>query len=352
MPVTRGLFSGVLIMLATAALGVGASGQVTLYAAAHEPTVRAVAEAFEKKTGQKVALSIDADSGALAERVLGERGAPRADVVWVRDHAAAARLASEGVLAAHESAALTGWPEAFRDGGRRWYGFALRARVLVFDARQPPNLAPNPEKDTVPAEQMRQLYNPRFSDGAVIMARPWSNAGARNQCAALAAAWDPDGAAAWAYQMRRQQMRLVSTAGTAIASAASGDAFAALADSDEAWVAKADGALIAWAALKFDRFKIDATLEKACGPLLMPAAAARVKGGPDPQRAGALLEFLLSPEAERIIASGPGRCVPMHPSIAHEFPELKMDLTTAASASALADFAQPGLEAFARALPE
>lgn len=352
MPMTRGFLPGVLTMLATAAIGCGAGAQVTLYAAAHEPTVRAVAEAFEKKTGEKVTLAMEADGGALADRVLGEKGAPKADVVWVRDHAAAARLASEGALAPHESAALTGWPEAFRDGGRRWYGFALRARVLVFDARQPPNLAPNPDRDTVAAEQMRQLYNPRFSDGALAMARPWSNAGSRNQCAALAAAWDPDGAAAWAYQMRRQQMRLVSTAAAAISSAARGDAFAALADSDEAWLAKADGAQIGWAALRFDRFKIDATLEKACGPLLTPSAAAKVKGGPNPERAGSLLEFLLSPEAERVIASGAGRCVPIHPAVADQFPELKMDLTTAASASSLADSAQVGLEAFARALPE
>lgn len=351
MRMTRGFLSVVLITIASA-LPRGAAAQVTLYAAAHEPTVRAVAEAFEKKTGQRVTLVLEAESAALADRVLSEMGAPKADALWVRDHAEAARLASRGALAASEIAALRGWPEAFRDGGRRWYGFALRARVLAYDPRQAPNLSARPEAETIAPEQMRQMYHPRFSDGGVTMARPRSNAGSRNQCAALAAAWEPDGAAAWAFQMRRQQIRLVSSAAAAIASAARGDALAALADSDEAAIALAGGASIAWTPLRFDRFKISAEKEQDFGPLLVPSAAAVIKGAPNAAGAAALLEFLLSPEAERIIASGATRCVPLHPEVAAEFPDLKMDVATAVGAAALVDAADAGLEAFERALPE
>ena len=42
------------------------------------------------------------------------------------------RLADEGVLAEHDSAIAADRPAAFRDPLRRWYGFAARARVIVY----------------------------------------------------------------------------------------------------------------------------------------------------------------------------------------------------------------------------
>jgi ABC-type Fe3+ transport system substrate-binding protein len=46
-----------------------------------------------------------------------------------------------------------------------------------------------------------------------------------------------------------------------------------------------------------------------------------VRGGPGPAAAAKLLDFLLSPAAERVLAASDSRNEPVNPDVAREFPQ-------------------------------
>lgn len=328
-----------------------ADGALVLYAAAHEPTVRRLAEAFEQRSGVKVSVEMVSEGGGLVDRLEAEKSSPRADVVWVRDHVEAARAAGRGLLATHASPTAQRRPRTFSDPQGRWHGFSLRARALVYRMNAVPNFNPREEGEPFHPDQMRQCWHPSFGDGGVMMARVTSG-GSRAQCAALLAAWGRELAELWAFQMRRQQMRLVASEEAALASVRGEDSYVALVDSDSYWLARERGWDLGMTVIKFDRYTVQYEIDKTFGPLLIPSAVGLVAGGPNSAAAARFADFLLSPEAERLLASAGGRCVPIDETVAGEFPELRLPLDTAVDAATLAENADAGVEAFRAAIPE
>ena len=343
------LCSAALLTLTAAARG---AGGVTLYAAADEPTVRAVVSAFEKAVGVRVTVVMQDAKEPIAARIEREKASPAGDVLWVRDHVEASRLADAGLLQPHESPAVSAIPPAFTDPKRRWHGFGLRQRVLVWHKDFPPDLARGREGSTpVIVEQMRRLWHPIFGDGGVVMERPWNGGGSRAQTTALYLCWEREMSDMWIGQMRRQSFRLVASERAALKSVALRDAFVALADSDSVWIAREEHPDLMMGPIKFDRFNIQDEPVKAFGPLLLPSAAGIIAGAPNKADAAKLLDFLLSPAAEAILAGTRGRCVPMHPEVAAAQPDQKQDLATAADASAIARSAEDAMRFFTETLP-
>ena len=60
-----------------------------------------------------------------------ERARTRCDVFWSNEFAQMVSLANDGLLAAYDSPSAAEIPAGFRDPGRRWTGFAARARVFI-----------------------------------------------------------------------------------------------------------------------------------------------------------------------------------------------------------------------------
>jgi iron(III) transport system substrate-binding protein len=124
------------IVLAFASVGCSSSEPgVVLYVSADDHVARQVVQAFERETGIRVDTVSDTEqtkTTGLANRLRAERNNPQADVFWSSEIFNTINLAEEGVLEVYVPRTATDWPSGFRDPQHRWYGFAARARVIVY----------------------------------------------------------------------------------------------------------------------------------------------------------------------------------------------------------------------------
>jgi iron(III) transport system substrate-binding protein len=106
-------------------------GIVNVYSGRHYDSDRAVFRAFSEKTGIDV-RAIEADGAQLLERLKAEGEYTNADVIMTVDAGNLTRLVDANLLAPVTSPALDAVPARYRDPEGRWYAFARRARVLVY----------------------------------------------------------------------------------------------------------------------------------------------------------------------------------------------------------------------------
>ena len=288
---------------------------VVLYVSADDYVAREVVQAFETQTGIRVMMVGDIESKkttGLVERLRAEKDDPQADVFWSSELFMTIELADEGVLEPYESEATRDWPEMFRDPDRRWYGFAARGRVIVYS----PNRVPAEE---VPRTWMA-LTNDRFR-GRLVMADPrFGTTG--GHLAAMKAYWDrnvmPGYYAAFLEGLAENQTRLLASGNAGVVEAvARGEADVGMTDTDDVWAAQARGLEVD---LVYPSHSAEAD-EAGVGTLLIPNTVARVAGGPNPEAAGRLIDFLLSEQVERLLAESVSHNVPLRPGLADDYPE-------------------------------
>ncbi len=291
---------------------------VVLYVSADEHLARQVIREFRGQTGIRVDLVTDVEAKkttGLVQRLRAERDNPQADVFWSSEVFMTINLADEGVLEPYESVATTDWPRTFRDPKNRWYGFAARARVIVY---APDRVAENELPDT-----WMGLCDERFK-GRIVMADPrFGTTG--GHLAAMKAYWTGIMGAAYYTAfldgLAENNVRLLPSGNAGVVRAvADGEADLGLTDTDDVWAAKAQGANVR---LVYPRhaagFGDDGT-----GTLLIPNTVARVAGGPNPQTAAQLIDFLLSEQVERLLAESVSHNIPVRPSLADEYSEYQV----------------------------
>lgn len=309
---------------AGAALGAGCHAarreQVTLYSSADDPVLRQVVSAFEGESDVRVRAVGDTEATktfGLVERLLGERAHPRADVWWSSEPFGTIRLAREGIFEAYESPAARdvagGWPAGLRGRSGLWYGFALRARVIAFDERR---VTPD-----APPRTLRELSGERWR-GRVGMARPQFGT-TRGHMAALCLTWGEPAFRAWLEAMHANGLRLYDGNAAVVRAIAHGEIDAGLTDTDDVWSARRER----WpVGLAYESREVPGSAGAgplpSPGPMLIPNTVARVAGGPNPGAARLLIDFLLSPRVERLLAASDSRHVPVRPEIRGEFREL------------------------------
>ncbi|MBL0921635.1 MAG: substrate-binding domain-containing protein [Phycisphaerales bacterium] len=329
----------------------GGPGEVVLYHAPDEAIARPLIEAFEKKTGVTV-RAVGPGTGASivdpADRVRAEKDAPACDVVWSGGVAQVAALGRDGLLEAHVSESLSDWPEALRDENRLWHAFALRPRVMVFNAGDPP-LVSNQE-ETRPARHMRDFFHPNFRD-VFVMSYPHFGA-TQDHIGLMNATLGPAGIQLWAFQMRKQDLRLVKGDAEVVRVVAQRGARAGLVSAEFVRLARKRGEPVDMIPIRHDRYDFSGqNVTDAFGPVLVPHAVARIKGGPNGQNAALLIDFLLSPEAEEMLARGDGALLPARPEVAAKFPELATEDAAPLDCRTLPAQTEEGLSTFLRAFP-
>lgn len=282
---------------------------VVLYVSADDHIARQVVDAFESKTGIDVRVVGDTEqtkTTGLANRLRAEKDHPRADVFWSSEVFMTVALAEEGVLAPYDSAAAADRPAAFRDPQNRWFGFGARARVIVY---APDRVEPS----EVPRTWM-DLTDPRLK-GRVVIADPrFGTTG--GHLGAMAAYWSRlvgDGYYdAFLMGLSDNDLRMLPSGNAGVVRAvAAGEADLGLTDTDDVWAAKARGLNLE---LVYPRHAVDGV--PGGGTLMIPNTAALVSGGPNPQHARRLLDFLLSAEVERMLAESVSHNVPVRPGLA------------------------------------
>ena len=305
------------------------SDRVVLYVSADDHIARQVIDRFQNETGIRVDLVGDTEqqkTTGLALRLLAERDNPQADVFWSSEVFHTIKLAEEGVLEKYVSPATAGWPASFRGPGHRWYGFAARARVIVY--------APDRVPQGLPPATWMELTDRRFR-GRIVIADPrFGTTG--GHLGAMKAYWShlvaPGYYEAFLMGLADNEVRVLPSGNAGVVQAvASGEADLGLTDTDDVWAAQARGLSVE---LVYPRHSVEATA--GTGTLLVPNTVGRVRGGPNPQAAGRLIDFLLSHEVERMLAESVSHNIPVRPELAGDFPQyavpdpLQIDLGLAA----------------------
>jgi iron(III) transport system substrate-binding protein len=321
------------VVLASVAGGCSPSEPgVVLYVSADDHIARQVVGAFERETGIRVATVGDTEqtkTTGLANRLRAERDNPQADVFWSSEIFNTINLAEEGVLEAYEPRTATDWPRGFRDPQHRWYGFAARARVIVYAPdRVAPELRPRTWMD---------LTQGQFK-GRIVMADPrFGTTG--GHLAAMKAYWSKIVGRgyydAFLMGLAANQVRLLPSGNAGVVQAvAAGEADLGLTDTDDVWAARARGLNVD---LVYARHDVDPDAAGG-GTLLVPNSVGRVAGSPHPEAAGRLIDYLLSAQVERMLAESVSHNVPVRAELAADYPQytvpdpLRADYRRAATA--------------------
>jgi iron(III) transport system substrate-binding protein len=277
--------------------------KVVVYCSVDQTVAEPILAAFEKRSGIKVLARFDTEASktvGLVQRIRAEAAEPAADVFWSGEVFHTIRLAEESLLAEYQSEQTQSWPKAFTDPKNRWYGFALRGRVIAYHTER------------VPAEQaprsIEDLLNPKWK-GRLVMADPGFGTTGGD-----VASWFVHYGAERAHQIldafKTNQVRLVDGNSTAVRMVATGQADVCLTDTDDVYAAQRNRWPVAMNFLD----------QNGDGALAIPNTAALIKNGPHPPAAKKLMEFLLSEELEEMLVSSDSHNAPLHPRIVERHP--------------------------------
>jgi iron(III) transport system substrate-binding protein len=275
------VFAGISVAAALAVL-LKPGEDLVVYTSADSVYSRPVVEAFEKRTGLRVGLVPDAEAAkttGLYHRLLAEQGRPRADVFWSSEIGRTVLLEKQGVL-----------------NGRSHRDFACRVHIIIYN------------KELVkPADVPRSvldLADPKWK-GKAAMAYPLFGTTATH-AAALRLALGREKANDFFRKLVANGTQVVNGNGIVAERVAMGQAAVGFTDTDDYWGQADQGKPVG--------IVYPGQEEGGLGALVIPNTAAQVVRGPHPEAARLFLEFLASPEAERMLAAPPARHLPLNPA--------------------------------------
>jgi len=301
--------------------------QVVLYCSVDQTVAEPIIAAFKKQAGIKVLARYDTEASktvGLVQRIRAEVGSPTADVFWSGEVFHTIRLAREGLLVPYYSPSMENWPAGLADPNGLWYGFALRARVIGYNTRRvSAQEAPKSLEDALDAKWK----------GRLVMASPaFGTTG--GDVASWFAHYGPQRAKEILRRLKDNQVRIVSGNSTAVHMVATGQADICFTDTDDVYAGQRNG----WpVAMNF----LDQNGE---GVLAIPNTAAMIQGGPHPEAARMLMQFLLSEELERLLVESDSHNSPVHASVAQKYLQYAISRSLDVNYGRVADFLPMAIE--------
>lgn len=252
---------------------------------------------FERDTGIRVRAVYDTEetkSTGTMNRLIAEKNNPQADVYWANEPIRAEVLRQRGISAPYISPNAAGIPAAFRDPNGHWTGFAARARVLIVNR----NIAEKPTS-------MMSYNDPRWR-GRGVIANPLFGT-TTTQIAALFALWGDDRARNFMNDLHSNKVKMSGSNGDSADLVARGEFDFSLVDSDDA----------------VNRMRQKQPVEMIypdqgageIGCFIVPNAAVMIAGGPHPDLARKLIDYLLSKETEEKLAFSDAAQIPLHSGV-------------------------------------
>jgi iron(III) transport system substrate-binding protein len=296
------------ILLALAASGCNSDNRVVLYSAQEREFAGQLLDDFQRLTSLPVAASYDNEANksvGLYEDLRLEARHPRCDVHWNNEILATIRLQRQGILQPYDSPSARAFPSAFRAKDHTWTAFAARARVLILNTKL------LKERGIPEAEwpgSLNDLSQPRWK-GQVAMSKPVAGTSA-TQVACLFQAWGKARAKEWYLALKANNIQLVAGNKQVAEGVGQGQYLLGLTDTDDA-AAELD----AGRPVRIVFADRDASAESRLGTLYIPNTLAVIKGGPNPEGARKLVDFLLSPEVESKLAESASRQIPLNPNV-------------------------------------
>jgi iron(III) transport system substrate-binding protein len=284
-------------LLALVGCGSASERTVVVYVSEDQVFSEPILEDFEKDTGIKVNAVFDTEeskSTGVMNRLLAEKSNPQADVYWANEPVRADVLRQQGISAPFRPQAASAIPDQFKDPQGYWTGFSARARVFVV------NTSAKSSPDGV-----LSYVDPR-NKGKGVIANPLFGT-TTAQMAALFTVWGDEQARRFLGSMKTNGVKVSTSNGESSDFVASGEFEFALVDSDDAVDRMRRGRPI--------RIVYPDQGEGQIGALILPNAVALIRGGPNPEDAKKLLEYLVSPDTERKLALADCAQIPLHPGV-------------------------------------
>ncbi len=294
--------------------GKPAAPEVVLYTSCDDYLLREIIPAFEKETGITVKLVGDTEATkttGLVQRVIAESKNPRADVWWSNEPFGTMKLAEEGLLEPFKPEALKDfggvWPEGYAAPDGTWYGFAVRARAMVY------NTSRLSEKDLF--RGLETLTDPRFKN-RIGIARPQFGT-TRGHMGAIAAHNGESRYRAWVTALLANGLRYFDGNSAVVRAVAQGEIDIGLTDTDDVLVGQREHWPVALVFETPERGQHGEALDSS-GPLCIPNTVAILKNAPHAGAAQKLADFLLSAGTERVLALSESGNVPLRMNLRTE----------------------------------
>lgn len=293
--------------------GTGPVPRAVIYTSADDPVARefvAMAKSILDVDVQIVGDTEATKSTGIAQRLIDEAAAPKADIWWSNEELATARLIKAGLLNEKELAV-----------------FAARARVIAYSTTRVKN----------PPRTLRDFVNPAHA-GRIGMARPQFGT-TRAQIAALVAIHGEAATEAWLNQLKAAKVRLYDGNSAVVRGIAHAEIDIGLTDTDDVWSARREKWPVEMLFESVDPQQppIDAgTLGNGAirnglpsmGALRICNTAAMVKGAKDPAEqvaANAVLDLLRSKTFEITMAQSDSHTMPLDPELAAQFSQNQIE---------------------------
>jgi len=111
----------------------GVAGELTVYTSRAESLFKPVLEAFNQAYPDVKVTVLTGSNGELAAKLLEERANPQADLLINSDILTMQSLAEQGIFAPNDSPAVAAVPEAYRADDGSWTALTLRPRVIMYN---------------------------------------------------------------------------------------------------------------------------------------------------------------------------------------------------------------------------
>lgn len=278
----------------------GRPSEVVVYSSTDKEFSELVFDAYRKKTGVRVLPVYDTEetkTAGLTARLVAEAAHPKADVFWSSDTSRAVALLERNVVAPYESPAAAAIPAKYKDPQHRWTGFGARIRVILYNTdRVKPDGAPTSVLDFAKPEWKGRFAIPNPHFGTMSF-----------HAAALFLTWGDARATEFFRALKENGAVLCAGNADVTGRVADGKVDAGIVDEDDAIVALREKKPVA--------LVVPDQGPDGIGTPVMPNTAMLVAGAPHPEEARRFLDFLVSAEAEQILAASAASQIPLHPGV-------------------------------------
>ena len=297
------------------------SAHLVLYCAHDAIFADSIIQMFESRTGIQVDVRYDEEASkslGLTNLLISEKAAPRCDVFWNNQSLGTIRLKQNGVLAPYQGEGYKRIPAAFRDPEGYWTGFAARMRVYIV----------NRDRMEASPEAIQNLLN-ADSLTDVAIAKPLFGT-TLTHYSVLSAEMGLNALQEWHRSLQLRGIREVRGNGAVKDLVAEGTCALGFTDTDDVFVALEDQKPVTMLPVRTTDGKT----------LVIPNTVALIQNCRNPEAAKQLIDFLLSPEVELLLAESAARQIPLG-SVTSETlsPEVRQLMEWSADARAMDDAA-------------
>jgi len=271
---------------------------VTVYVSTDRVFSEPVLQEYQRQSGVTVNAVYDTEetkSTGLANRLLAEQARPQADVFWSNEPVRTLMLKSRGVLAPYRSPNAEGIPAVLRDPEGYWTGFSARMRVIAYNTKL--------VRAQDAPQSVLDLADPKWK-GQIAIADPRFGSTSFHVAAIYAVLGD-EKADDFFRRLKANDVRVVDGNSVVRDLVVRGEVKVGLTDTDDVNVALEAGQPIGMVLPDRD----------GMGVPVMPNLVSLVRNAPHVDEGQKLVDYLLSPDVERMLAQSEAVQIPLHEGV-------------------------------------